>query len=227
MSIETRPTVSIVDYGLGNLFSVKHACDYAGMEATITSAAEIILSTDAVILPGVGAFRDAMDCLVRQDLVPVLKDVVRSEKPLLGICLGMQLLMTESQEFGITKGLGLLEGEVLRLETSFENGQHLKVPHVGWSPILISSNNANDQSNNPMFAGVSDGTDMYFVHSYFTKPMNRNVISSTTKYGAIEFCSSFVKDNIFGYQFHPERSGASGLRIYENLRSKLAPLKKD
>ena len=213
--------VAIVDYGLGNLFSVKHACGHAGLDAAITSDRDDIFSSRAVILPGVGAFRDAMEALVRQDLVAVLKDVARSGTPLIGICLGMQLLMSESQEFGSSPGLGIVDGDVVRLEDSEIQGRRLKVPHIGWSRIEERRHNGNsnaaDRWRASLIEEVPEGSFMYFVHSYYARPVDPEVILSTTRYGPIDFCSSFRKERVFGCQFHPERSGPLGLRVYHQL----------
>ena len=220
-----KPKVAIVDYGLGNLFSVKHACGHAGLDAAITSDSDEILASRAVILPGVGAFRDAMEALVREDLVAVLKDVVASGTPLIGICLGMQLLMSESQEFGSSPGLGIVEGDVVRLKDSEEHGRRLKVPHIGWSRIDRRRGNgdstAADRWRASLIEEVPDRSFMYFVHSYYTRPADSGVILSTTRYGPVDFCSTLRKERVFGCQFHPERSGPLGLRVYHRLHQLL------
>src|SRR3990172_79408 len=157
--------VPIVDYGMGNLFSVKHACEAVGLKAALVSSAQDILSAVGVILPGVGAFGDAMEALARLDLVSVLLDIAASEKPLVGICLGMQLLMTGSHEFGWHRGLGIIEGEVVRLEPSVSCGDtRLKVPQVGWNRIYEISNGSWKDS---FLEGLKDGEFMYFVHSFY------------------------------------------------------------
>jgi imidazole glycerol-phosphate synthase subunit HisH len=219
---ETRPNVAIVDYGMGNLFSVKRACENVGLDAIITSSCEDIESADAVILPGVGAFGDAMDTLERLELVSLLQETARSGKPLLGICLGVQLLMTESFEFGRHKGLGLFKGPVVRFDGPAEGSRKLKVPQVGWNRIIKARNNAENQDDpwaGTLLDGVCDEEFIYFVHSYIVQPEDKNVVLSTTRYGQIEFCSSLGQGNIFACQFHPERSGAQGLKVYQNLAS--------
>lgn len=224
--MRAKPKVAIVDYGLGNLFSVKHACGHAGLDAAITSDRNDILACRAVILPGVGAFRDAMEALMRQDLVAVLKDVVASGTPLIGICLGMQLLMSESQEFGSSPGLGIVEGDVVRFEHSEIHGRRLKVPHIGWSRIYDRRGNgdsgASDRWRASLFEEIPDRSFMYFVHSYYPRPVDSGVILSTTRYGPTDFCSSLRKGQIFGCQFHPERSGPLGLRVYQRLSKLLS-----
>ena len=217
-------SVAIVDHGLGNLYSVKQACAQVGLAACITSCRQEILLADAVILPGVGAYRDAMETLTRLDLVSVLRDIAASSKPLLGICLGVQLLMTESSEFGSHKGLGIIEGPVVRFPDPREAKRKLKVPQIGWNHI--HSTGVKDKANrNPwagtLLDGLSDGECMYFVHSYIVQPHNPSVVLSTSQYGNVTFCSSLQVRNVFACQFHPERSGVEGLKVYGNLAKRL------
>jgi glutamine amidotransferase len=210
---------------LGNLFSVKQACEYAGLRAIITSSRQEIMAADGVILPGVGAFGDAMETLAKLDLVSVLRDLAASPKPLVGICLGMQLLMTESHEFGRRRGLGIIEGEVVRLEVAADGPRTLKVPQVGWNRIYAVG--LGDQRDgpgpndtlwkSPLLEGLADGEYQYFVHSFYPRPVDPSVAVSTTRYGPTEFCSSLRLGNVFACQFHPERSGPMGLHIYRNL----------
>lgn len=225
MSDAPQPHVAIVDYGMGNLFSIQRACECVGMHATVTASSQEILTASAVILPGVGAFGDAMQALKRLDLANVLRDVAASEKPLVGICLGMQLLLTQSYEFGQHRGLGIIEGEVVRLEGSVDRMRQLKVPQVGWNRIyragsatLADGSRAGNASweDSPL-AGLRDGEFIYFVHSFYVRPADSRLVLSTTRYGQIEFCSSLRRGNIFACQFHPERSGPPGLRVYRNL----------
>ena len=204
----------IVDFGLGNLYSVKHACEHVGIQATITNAKTTFERADVIILPGIGAFGDAIHTLTKLGLVPVLREAALSGKPLVGVCLGMQLLMTESHEFGRHPGLGLVEGQVVKFEGPVEGNQRLKVPQVGWNRIQKKGNREWDDS--PL-AGVRDGEFMYFVHSYYVQPSDKSVVLATTLYGNIEFCSSLIVKNIFATQFHPERSGPRGLQIYGNI----------
>ena len=198
--------VAIVDIGLGNLFSVKRACEHVGLGATVTSSRDIVLAADAVILPGVGAFGDGMRTLNRLDLAGPLKEVAASDKPLIGICLGMQLLMTESSEFGKHKGIGIFDGPVVRFNSNS------KVPQIGWNRIYH-----NTDRSGPILTGVESGEFMYFVHSYYAIPRDSSTVLTTTRYGEIEFCSSLARRNVFAFQFHPERSGPKGLQVYRNL----------
>jgi glutamine amidotransferase len=213
------PLVAIVDYGLGNLFSVKQACTFVGLNSIITKSKKDILDADAVILPGVGAYGDAMLTLHRLGLVNVLRDIVESLKPLVGICLGLQLLMTESYEFGYHKGLGIIEGPVVRFDRTKEKERMLKVPQIGWNRIFQPVNGS--RWHGTLLDRIDDGEYMYFVHSYTVQPQDGNVILSTSRYGHIEFCSSIQSGNVFACQFHPERSGPKGLQIYNNLANRL------
>ena len=223
-----RPRVAIVDYGMGNLFSVKHALEHVGLDAVVTSAKDDILKADAVVLPGVGAFGDAMGSLHGLDLVGPLREIVASHRILVGICLGMQLMMTESYEFGTHRGLDLIPGAVVRLNPYPETPGRLKVPHVGWSRIFsreaphLGSNARTGGGglweSSPL-EGLADGKYVYFVHSFYPQPQDPDVALSFSRYGDIEFCSSLWRDNVFACQFHPERSGPQGLRIYRNLAS--------
>jgi len=213
--------IAIIDYGMGNLFSVIQACNQAGLEAGTTADRDTILAADAVVLPGVGAFGDAMNTLVKLDLDGVIKDVAASDTPLMGICLGMQLMMTESEEFGCHKGLGLIDGQVRRLKGGPGNQtgkQALKVPQVGWNRINKPGKTGNDDDwNAALLSGIPSGEYMYFVHSYYTEPTDFTTITSMTDYGTSEFCSSVQTGNVFACQFHPERSGHQGLKMYQNL----------
>ena len=221
----TRTQLAIVDYGMGNLFSVQQACEHTGLRATITVSPQEIEAAEAVILPGVGAFGDAMDTLTRLDLVGVLRDFAASPKPLVGVCLGMQLLMTESYEFGWHRGLGIIEGDVVRLDTCLDGARALKVPQVGWNSIRRPEPGHHLERREldgmvwkaPLLNGLDDGEYVYFVHSFYPRPGNDSVVVSTTTYGLNEFCSSVRLGSVFACQFHPERSGPAGLRIYRNL----------
>jgi len=214
-------TAAIVDYGLGNLFSVKHACNHVGMTAEITPDKAKILAADLIILPGVGAYRDAMENLHRLDLVKPLQDIAQSDKMLLGVCLGQQLLMTESYEFGTHKGLGIIDGTVepfLNPTDSWGTGDNrverrLKVPQIGWNGVCPMKS----WTGTPL-EGIREGEEMYFVHSYYVKPQNPAVTLANSVYGGIEFASALrLSDTVFSFQFHPERSGTEGLKIYRKI----------
>ena len=186
--------------------------------AETTASRQEILAADAVILPGVGAFGDAMKTLLRLDLDGVLRDVAASDTPLLGICLGMQLMMTESQEFGSHSGLGIIEGQVSLLQAVRGEPQAYKVPQVGWNQVQKPPPDAAGSNwDATLLSDIPDGEYMYFVHSYYAQPTDESVITSLTTYGPRRFCSSVRKDNVFACQFHPERSGPQGLKMYQNL----------
>jgi len=214
VELANSPRVVIVDHGVGNLFSVKHACNRVGLDAEITNSKKEILHSDAVILPGVGAFGDAMQTLRRLDLVETLQEAALT-KPFIGICLGMQLLMSESTEFGCQEGLGVIKGRVIPFDNpTDDNGKILKVPHVGWNRVQQLYD---EQWEDTLLKGLGNGEFMYFVHSFCVKPEDSDVVLSVSRYGNAEFCSSLRRNNIFACQFHPERSGEEGLRIYRNL----------
>lgn len=212
--------VAIIDYGLGNLFSIKHACEHVGLSVQITSNAKEVISARSVILPGVGAFGDAMNALDKLDLISPLKDVAISGMPLLGICLGQQLLFSESEEFGYTKGLDLIPGKVQYFPVQTVGNRTLKVPQVGWNAI-DPPENAPAAWDGTLLENVAPGTDMYFVHSCYAVPESDDAILTMTRYGDIDFCSGSQHGNITAFQFHPERSGIAGLQIYKNFSQQI------
>ena len=208
--------VVIIDYGMGNLFSVQRACEHVGMAAEITSDPKLVTAARAVILPGVGAFGDAMTFLREHDLDAAIQEVAAASKPLLGICLGMQLLMDESAEFGRFQGLGLIPGKVVRFFSPNDGERPLKVPQVGWNRMRVSATRSAGWDGT-LLQGVPDGVFMYFVHSYHIVPGDPEVALATTCYGDACFCSALQRGNITAFQGHPERSGPLGLQVYANL----------
>jgi imidazole glycerol-phosphate synthase subunit HisH len=199
--------IVIIDYGMGNVHSVKNALDFLGYDALISNKEEDIRKADKLILPGVGAFRDGMKNLERFNLIKLLDEVVlEKKKPIIGICLGMQLLCKTSEEGGIHEGLCWIDADVRLMEVKSKN---LKLPHVGWNNIAKLKDDA-------LLKGVSSGSDFYFVHSYQVVPKDGDVVTSTCDYGT-KFAATIRKDNIFGAQFHPEKSQALGLKILENF----------
>ncbi len=203
--------IAIVDYGMGNLKSVYKAFKALGLEATITSSPEAILKADKVVLPGVGAFRDAILELNRSGLSEAVQEVAKKGKPLLGICLGMQLLFDKSYEYGEYEGLHLLPGEIVKFkeeEMVDAKGERLKVPHMGW-------NNLEFTQKAPLFKGLEEGCSVYFVHSYYLTT-SQDVVSAYTNYGT-HIAVAAQRENVFATQFHPEKSGAVGLKILENF----------
>lgn len=223
MAPNSPAEVIIVDYGLGNLYSVHHACTHVGLRAVISSDPTEIRGANALILPGVGAFADAMATLNRLDLAGAIREFVESGRPLVGICLGLQLLMSESEEFGRHDGLGIIEGTVVRLSNPRRDGRPLKVPQVGWNGIHRRPTNTEDPDpwDATVLDGLSDGEPMYFVHSYVVKPADPAMSLSISTYGDVEFTSSVLARNVTACQFHPERSGPKGLVVYRNLADRI------
>lgn len=198
--------IAIIDYGMGNLRSVQKGFEKVGFEAVVTADPKVVLEAERIVLPGVGAFRDCMRNLEEGGFVEPILRTIREGRPFLGICLGLQLLFTESEEFGRHRGLGVIPGRVLRFpEGMTEGGEALKVPHMGWNQLSFRRRPA-------PFEGLAEGTNVYFVHSYYVKPDDEHVVATTTTYG-IEFCSSVWQENIVATQFHPEKSQEKGLAI--------------
>jgi glutamine amidotransferase len=206
------PRVAIIDYGMGNLYSVRSACFAVGLDAFVTSDPDAVKAADAVVLPGVGAFGDAMLGLESLGMVDALKRVASLEKPLLGICLGLQLLMETSCEFGDHAGIGLIKGDVVRFDASVEGEPRLKVPMVGWNRVMEPRPGA--WLGTPLEA-VDSGVFQYFVHSYYVRPALESVVLARTSYGDVEFCSAVRSGSVTAFQFHPERSGTKGIHILE------------
>ena len=215
------PKVAIIDYGMGNLFSVKRACENVGLMPLITSAANELLSADAAILPGVGAFGDAMGYLAERDLVDAIKEFITSGKQFMGVCLGMQLLFSESEEFGLHRGLGVIQGRVVKFPGNNSSGEKIKVPQVCWNAINRRSTAEKDIWMNSPLVGVRNGDPMYFVHSFYVEPLESDRILSITDYEGIVYCSSIQQENVFACQFHPEKSGLEGIKIYRNWANKI------
>lgn len=199
--------IAIIDYGAGNLQSVKKAFDFIGAESVITDEPKVILSADKILLPGVGSFGDAMDSMAKNGLVETVKECAQSGKPFLGICLGLQLLFEESEESPGVKGLGIFKGKIRK----FSPDMGLKIPHIGWNSLSIKQKNG-------IFKDIPENAYVYFVHSYYLLAEDENDIATVTNYG-IDFHSAVGKNNVFATQFHPEKSGDVGLQILRNFAS--------
>ena len=197
--------IAIIDYDAGNMKSVEKAFQYLNEDAVITRDRKAILGADRVVLPGVGAFGDAMERLHSYDLVETIQDAVKSGKPFLGICLGLQLLFDSSEETPGVKGLGLLPGEILRIPAA----EGLKIPHMGWNSLHL-------QNNGRLFKDIPENTYVYFVHSYYLQAEEEEIVKATTRYSTC-IHASVEKGNVFACQFHPEKSSRWGLKILENF----------
>jgi len=198
--------IAIIDYGMGNLRSVQAGLSYVEQESFITDDPKKVIEADGVVLPRVGAFGDAIKRLNDTGLGDAFREAVNMGKPCIGICLGLQLLFSESDEGGLYKGLDIVKGRVVRFTNQF------KVPHMGWNQLDIK------QKDSPLFSDIPNGTYVYFVHSYYVAPDDSSVIAATTNYG-VDFTSVIAKDNLFGTQFHPEKSQSLGLQILRNFGS--------
>ena len=197
--------LAIIDYGMGNLRSVQKGFEKVGHDAAITSDPAELAAASKIVLPGVGAFEDAIAELRRRELVGPILAAIDAGKPFLGICLGLQLLFDRSYEHGTHEGLGVLRGEVVR----FELPREFSVPHMGWNQLAI-------RRRAPLLDGLADGTHVYFVHSYFVVPEDESVVAAETDYGG-PFCSMVWRENVYACQFHPEKSQSDGLRTLKNF----------
>jgi len=210
--------IAVIDYGMGNLGSVSNALKSLGANVKVTQRASDLKIANKIVLPGVGAFRNAMDSLARLKLIDPLKQELARDKIYLGICLGLELLFERSQE-GNCRGLGILKGDVVRFSLRTkrrgrtdrgEKSAALKVPHMGWNQVKIKRDNC------PLFKGINDNAFFYFVHSYYVMPKDKDIVAAITDYSG-EFTSMVWKKNIFAVQYHPEKSQAVGLRFLENF----------
>ena len=195
--------IAVIDYGMGNLGSVRNALRYLGAECAITSDPDVIEGAHGVVLPGVGAFGDCMGGLQQHGLVEPIKRLIEQDRPFLGICLGLQMLFTESEEMGHHEGLNVIPGKVVRFT------HDLKIPQIGWNQVNICQ-------QCPQLAGIPNESHFYFVHSYYVVPEDESVVAATTEYG-YRFCSAIVRGNLFATQFHPEKSHDVGLAVLRNF----------
>lgn len=198
--------IAIIDYDAGNIKSVEKAVKQYDADVVVTRDADILKKADKVILPGVGAFGDAMEKLRNYGLEDVIRDIVAKGTPFMGICLGLQLLFEESEETPGVKGLGLLKGKILRIP---DNNGELKIPQIGWNSLKF-------ETPTPLFTGLNDGAYVYFVHSYYLKAEDENIVIASTEYGT-HIHAAVAKDNLYACQFHPEKSSDVGLRILKNF----------
>ncbi|MFQ3631006.1 imidazole glycerol phosphate synthase subunit HisH [Roseiflexus sp.] len=199
-------SIAVIDYGAGNLRSVVRALQRIGADLEVTSNPDVVRAAPAVVLPGVGATRDTMQSLERLNLVAAIHETIARGTPFLGICVGMQVLCDQSEEFGLHPCLGIVGGTVQRLPS------HLKVPQIGWNQVHYMPHTA----QHPLFTGINDGSDFYFVHSYYCNLTDERDIAATTTYG-ISFPSALIRSNLAAVQFHPEKSGRYGLQLLTNF----------
>lgn len=196
--------IVIIDYGMGNLKSVSKAFEFIGEEVIVSRDAEVVKNADGLVLPGVGAFKDSMDNLKKFNLIEPIRDYIATGKPFLGICLGLQLLFERSEEGGAVEGIGFFKGTVKRF-----TAKDIKIPQIGWNDVSI-------KKDTPVLKDVADGSYFYFVHSFFVVPQDKSIILTETTYGDT-FVSSVAKDNVYAFQFHPEKSQEKGLQILKNF----------
>ena len=207
--------VAVIDYGVGNLLSVSRALEHCGARVRVTSEVEVILASSRVVLPGVGAFSDGIAALRAHGLDSVVHKVAAAGTPLLGICLGMQMLFDESAEFGATAGLGLIPGHVVQIPGTDTAGQSHKIPHIGWNELILPAHQ--DPWGSGLLADVDPGDAVYFVHSFMAQPASAAHRVADCSYGGIPISAAVKRGNVLGCQFHPEKSGDVGLRILNNF----------
>ena len=211
------PRVTVIDYGVGNLLSVQRGLEQCGAHVTLTSDAEQILSASRIVLPGVGAFQNGMQALEQLGLIEVMQEIANRKIPLLGICLGMQLLLTESEEFGLTKGLGLIPGRVIPVPTHALNGETQKIPHIGWSSLQYS--NVEKKWDGSVLHDNQPGSAVYFVHSFMAIPHISAHRLADCIYGEHRVSAVIACNQISGCQFHPEKSGEVGIKVLRRFIS--------
>ena len=203
----------IIDYGVGNLFGLKQACLAAGLNPVVTSDKKKIYDAKGLILPGVGSFGSAIEMLKTLEIFESIINFANSGKTLLGLCLGMQLLLDKSVEFGENKGLGLIPGNIEYLGDSFKKEDNVKIPHMGWNTVKVKE----EHNNEIIFQSLPEEFDVYFAHSYWLKSPTKKYVFTETKYSDVKFCSAIKKNNIIGFQFHPENSGSVGVQLLKNI----------
>lgn len=213
--MKNNERIAIIDYGIGNLFSVNKAFARIGKDSFITSDTREIMDSSRVVLPGVGAFRNGMEKLTEADLVGVVKDVANSGKPLLGICLGAQLLLESSEEFGDTSGLGLIKGKVIEIPNKSKTEDNIRVPHIGWNNLVFSGGPSSTKGT--ILDSIPENSMTYFVHSFMMDPDDAKNRLADVDYHGVNISAVITCKNITGTQFHPEKSGELGLEILRNF----------
>ena len=210
-----KPIVTVIDYGLGNIFSIANALSYCGSEMLFTSSANEVVNAKGIILPGVGAFKDGMNGLRKKGLINALKEFAQSDRPFLGICLGMQMMLDVSEEFGEHEGLGMISGRIVPIPKTSEDGLPHKIPHIGWN--CIEKLKGGRSWEETILKNISPKTEFYFIHSFTAVPHNEEYRLADTFYNGIKLSAVIAKGNLYGCQFHPEKSGEAGLKIIRNF----------
>jgi glutamine amidotransferase len=204
--------IAVIDYGMGNLRSVQKSLEFVGAKVVVTHDSDLILNADSVVLPGVGSFKDCMSNLKELNLIDPIRKFIDGGKPFLGICLGLQVLFEESEEYGPVAGLGILPGKVLKFTSASsetKGGPPIKIPHIGWNNIEV-------KKKVPLFDKLGTESYFYFVHSYYVVPEDQSMVATVTNYG-VEFVSGIQYRNIYAFQFHPEKSQTVGLSLLERF----------
>lgn len=211
----SKPKITVIDYGVGNLLSVQRGLEHCGAEVVLTPDPEAVIAASRVVLPGVGAFANAMQALEERNLVPAIRELAKRGTPLLGICLGMQLLLDESEEFGLTSGLGLIPGRVVPIPTATVLGEAQKIPHIGWNGLVLADGCSGWQAS--VLTDTTPGEATYFVHSFMSVPADPAHRLADCFYGGHRVAAVIAKDQITACQFHPEKSGEVGLKILQRF----------
>lgn len=211
--------VTVIDYGIGNLLSVRRAFEYCNAKVFFTSNPNEVINADRLVLPGVGAFADAMKGLKERNLIEAIQSYTTLERPFLGICLGMQMMLSESEEFGRHEGLNFIPGKVVKIPSINAYGQPCKIPHIGWNQLVFPPLQYENMWNASLLEGLSEKSSAYFVHSFTALPDDNKYRWADVVYGGNRFSAVIRKDNLYGCQFHPEKSGPVGLKIVSNFLS--------
>lgn len=207
--------IHVVDYGVGNLYSLTNALREIGVEPILSASPDDIANADRVVLPGVGAFASTYGTFKARGMEDAVRRYLERQRPMLGICVGMQMLMSQSEEFGVTKGLGIIDGTVQRIADTSPDGTPHKIPHIGWTDILPANTGASWA--NTVFEGIAPHTPFYFVHSYSAKPVDEHNRLANGFYNGVQITAAVIKDHVTGTQFHPEKSGKAGLMLLSNF----------
>lgn len=211
------PKITILDYGIGNILSVSRAFEHCGAEVSLTDSPMDVIKAEMLVLPGVGAFADGMNGLAAKSLIDPIKEFVKKDRPFMGICLGMQMMLDESEEFGLHYGLGLIHGRVKKIESTSSDSLKHKIPHIGWNRLVLPENRDKKWWDNTILSRIPEDSATYFVHSFTAVPDKAENRLADAYYGGRLISAVIREGNIYGCQFHPEKSGKIGLKIIENF----------